>query len=297
MLKDKHIVLISTLGCLLYGVLISNNNDKPLEHRSLNEPMVFEYHIEETYNTAYPIQYLSKRDGATLGTIIDLETYLQTNSEDLIYASNRRTLDKQEELQDAVDGVLTAYAEDLEKARIEEERRAAELLKQQEEALRKKEIQEKIANLEDNFYLSEIVTPKGTYTMPYEEQAYLYKICKDLGVDYTIALGVIATESGFDNTVIGYGKYYGYFQMDMVGVELVRERYNTPNLDPRNPYDNILIGVTILSDQVKATGDMYNGLIAYGWGYGNWVRGNYTTTTADNVMTYSEIIAKHILNY
>jgi len=144
----------------------------------------------------------------------------------------------------------------------------------------------------NNFYIEYIALSKGTYTMSYDEQYYLYCVCCDLGIDYDIAMGVIALESSFDNNASSDSAYGGYFQVDSGSVEYARSYWNNYNLTISNPYDSILIGVTTLRYHLDMTGDIYNALISYAWGNYNWQNGNYTTNTADIVMGYAEEIRK-----
>lgn len=304
MTKAKKIVA-STYVLMVLG-LLAHDALKPQDVRNINDDMIYNYSVVESYSSIdYAVEYLSSKNGATTSTAVGTDEYFSANSHLLAKASQTRQDDKEQELLDLItaevkqseaeDAILAKLTEEVKQAEIaeqeaEERRKAQERAeaKLKAEAQRKAEISSQVQNIDKNsFYIKNIVVDNGSRTlhMDYDHQAYLYKVCQDLDIDYLTAFAMIVLESSCNND-IPYSGYYGYFQMNDGCVKNVRNYYNNQSLDPTNPYDNILIGVTVLKDQVEQTGDLYNGLLAYNKGYYGWLNNPYDTEYADIVMGY-----------
>lgn len=298
---------IYVLAVLTLGV---HEASKPQDVKNINDGMIYNYFITETSdNIDYTIEYLSSRDGCTTATPIDIDLYFSANSHLLIKASENRQNDIDDEVlntltaevkqAEAEDALLRALAEEVRQAELakqkaEEEKRKAEA-KEKRDAAKQSLINSQIQNFnfESVFYIENIDTSKGILRMDYDHQAYLYKTCSELGVDYLTAFAMIITESSCNNNV-PYNGYYGYFQMNDGCVRSVRAYYNDQQLDPTNPYDNILIGVTILKDMQDQTGSLYDGVMAYNKGYYGWLNNPDDTRYVDTVMKYREELVNQL---
>lgn len=82
--------------------------------------------------------------------------------------------------------------------------------------------------------------------MPENEQAYLYKLCKERGLNYIDTLAVIQEESHFNKNMISDTNDYGYFQINIVNVEDLSKTCMTEN-KPLDPLININWGTYKLS--------------------------------------------------
>lgn len=153
-----------------------------------------------------------------------------------------------------------------------------------------------------SFYIEEFYLeyPWETFKVDYALQAYIYHLSEEMGLNYTLVLGIIARESRWAADTIGGNskKYYGLMQVDETCINMVKSFYNDYTLDALDPYDNVLIGMTILSYQIAKTGSEYSGLTAYGIGYGAWKSnckaGVYTNSCTDKAYKYQKLIASFL---
>lgn len=110
------------------------------------------------------------------------------------------------------------------------------------------------------FYIPEI--PLGK-----ELQEYTYDLCVENDVDYELVLAVMWRESRFKLDATGYNdngtQDSGVMQINDCNKEWIADELNVTDLyDPRQ---NILAGVTMLSDLIGTYGE-HDGLTAYGAG-------------------------------
>jgi hypothetical protein len=83
--------------------------------------------------------------------------------------------------------------------------------------------------------------------MPKEHQEYLYKLCKERGLDFKKTLAVIKHESVFDSNATNATNDYGYFQVNLVNHKALSNKLGTEN-SPLNPYINMNWGTYMLAD-------------------------------------------------
>lgn len=165
------------------------------------------------------------------------------------------------------------------------------------------EIERTLENIEtkaaENFYVLDVNLeyPDEGLEFSYGLQKYLYNLCKEKDLDYWIVMGIIARESRFDNTVLGKSGdtvYYGFMQMDWNAVEYARQVMNDETLDPKDPYDNLMIGTTILRYCIDEVGSEQGGVFAYGvgvQGYKNAVAtGVYTDSLTKKAYRYRDLL-------
>lgn len=125
---------------------------------------------------------------------------------------------------------------------------------------------------------------------PEVAQAYLWRLCKEVGVDYYTVLALIERESGYRYYAEGdYGKSKGLMQ--------VQERWHTERMrsldvtDLFHPYSNMRVGVDYLKemqDKYLASGGANGVLMAYNMGASTakkyWAEGIYSTEYSRGIL-------------
>lgn len=110
------------------------------------------------------------------------------------------------------------------------------------------------------YYIPEISLDK-------ELQKYTYDLCLKKNVDYELVLAVMWRESRFELDATGYNSNgtqdSGIMQINDINKEWIAEELNVTDL--YDPQQNILAGVTMLSDFIDTYGE-HDGLMAYGAG-------------------------------
>ena len=81
--------------------------------------------------------------------------------------------------------------------------------------------------------------------MPKEHQEYLYKLCKERGLDYLNTLAVLKHESQFNSKEVSKTGDYGYMQINKINHKELSKTLNTPNT-PLDPYVNLNWGTYLL---------------------------------------------------
>ena len=95
-----------------------------------------------------------------------------------------------------------------------------------------------------------------------ELQQVLLDACGENGVDPLIMLGLIETESGFNEYIVSQSGDYGLCQLN--------HNYFDPNMTPE---ENLRAGVGLLGQHLKTYGNISAALTAYHWGHDNGTRG------------------------
>ena len=137
-------------------------------------------------------------------------------------------------------------------------------------------------------------TPVVTYydcPLDNELQDYIRELCNEKDIPMSLVLAVIETESTFRANVISQGNY-GLMQINTVNHGwLSKELGITDFLDP---YQNVLAGITMLSNHLNEYEDITLALMVYNAGAGGaramWSSGVYTTY-------YAEIIKERMEDY
>ena len=124
-----------------------------------------------------------------------------------------------------------------------------------------------------------------------ELQDYIRELCNEKDIPMSLVLAVIETESTFRADVISNGNY-GLMQINKVNHDLLSEKYGITNF--LDPYQNVLAGITMLSNHLNEYEDITLALMVYNAGAGGaqamWSNGVYTTY-------YAEIIKERMEDY
>lgn len=144
--------------------------------------------------------------------------------------------------------------------------------------------------ISEPFYIEEIPLPK-------ELQLYTYNVCEDNDVSYELMLAVMKKESNYDINSIGYntnGTYdSGLMQINSCNISTTEANYGITDL--MDPYNNILVGVSMISSKIHEFGEN-GGLMAYNMGNGGYqdaVEAGITTSTySQQVLSYKSEICK-----
>lgn len=118
------------------------------------------------------------------------------------------------------------------------------------------------------------------------------------GVDFTMTMGVIYTESRFQPDVISSGGDYGLMQINQINHEWLSEELGiTDFLDPEQ---NVTAGLHILSTLSDKYDDPAQVLMAYNMGERGakklWDQGIYTSDYAEKVLQQQEIYNAEVMN-
>ena len=161
-----------------------------------------------------------------------------------------------------------------------------------DEQLRRLEFQLEAMMYPDNYF--DEVEPTVFYNdqipLPYEIQQYIYDTCLTFDVDIALVLGLIETESAFDEQASGDGgRSAGLMQINQIHWSGLRES----GQEPFDVYDNILTGVSMLSNYLHEYGDVSMALMVYNGGlrYAQslWNTEVYSTTYTRKVSQAAEI--------
>jgi len=124
-------------------------------------------------------------------------------------------------------------------------------------------------------------------------QKYIYDLCQENDITYELVLAIIWRESRFETNALNYNtnKTYdsGLMQLNDSTQEWVSQNIDN-DLNYKNPYDNILAGISLLKYYIDKTGNEYDGLYAYGVGlngfYDNVNQGITTNSKVDLAYEY-----------
>lgn len=129
-------------------------------------------------------------------------------------------------------------------------------------------------------------------------QRYIASLCEGENIDPAVVLAIIDTESGYDANALGdKGRSFGLMQ--------VQARWHVERMDRLgctdllNPYENVAVGVDILSELITYyDGNIEMALVAYNAGqtgaYNNWFRrGVYSSEYSRKVLSESEVLTEN----
>lgn len=112
-----------------------------------------------------------------------------------------------------------------------------------------------------------------------DEQEIIYLLSKDYGISYTLVLGLIDVESGFQNDIISETGDYGLFQVNKINHGRLTEILGVE--DFLESTENIRAGMYILADLFDKYEDTAKVLMAYNMGEAGasslWAKGIYET--------------------
>lgn len=117
-------------------------------------------------------------------------------------------------------------------------------------------------------------------------QEYIYNLCKESGLPYTLAIAVIEQESTYTPWVVSESNDYGLMQINTVCHDWLARELGVN--DFLNPYQNVLAGIYILSGYYEELGWESGTLMAYNMGEAGaralFEQGIYSTDYSDRVL-------------
>lgn len=111
-------------------------------------------------------------------------------------------------------------------------------------------------------------------------QEYLHTMCEDNNIAYSFIIALIETESNFNSDSVSGTDDYGLLQINTCN--------HKEGFDYLDPYDNITMGIEMLSDLAKKYDDVESVLMAYNLGEAGakklWNQGIYSTEYTEKVL-------------
>lgn len=127
-------------------------------------------------------------------------------------------------------------------------------------------------------------------------QDYIRGLCEEMQIPMELVLSVIEVESSFRSDVISGTSDYGLMQINRINHSWLIEKYGIT--DFLDPYQNVLCGITILSQHYKRFGDTNKALMAYNLGATGakrcWDIGIYETRYTQKVNAAMEVYKNEI---
>lgn len=121
--------------------------------------------------------------------------------------------------------------------------------------------------------------------MPYDEQEFLFYLCKGYNIDFFLVMAMIQHESRFDADVVNATGDYGLMQINKVNHEWLTESIGVT--DYLDPYQNMRAGCFILRKLFERYQDVGLVLMCYSMGETGasrlWKKGVYFTDYTENV--------------
>ncbi|MBE6725113.1 MAG: hypothetical protein E7576_07995 [Ruminococcaceae bacterium] len=117
-------------------------------------------------------------------------------------------------------------------------------------------------------------------------QEYIYNLCEDSGLPYTLAIAVIEQESTYTPWVVSESNDYGLMQINTVCHDWLARELGIN--DFLSPYQNVLAGIYILSGYYEELGWESGTLMAYNMGEAGaralFEQGIYSTDYSERVL-------------
>lgn len=132
--------------------------------------------------------------------------------------------------------------------------------------------------------------------MDEELQEFIYCLSYGYNIDYAFVMGLIETESTFDNGVISSTNDYGLMQINSINHEWLTEKLGIT--DFLDPYQNTRSGIYILRNLFEKYEEPEKVLMAYNMGENGakklWNKGiyetDYTRKTINNITEFKNYI-------
>ena len=113
-----------------------------------------------------------------------------------------------------------------------------------------------------------------------EMQAYIHTLCEEYNLAYSFIIALIDTESNFKTDVVSATDDYGLMQINACN--------HREGFDYLDPYDNVTMGIEMLSDLAEKYDDVESVLMAYNFGEAGakklWKQGIYSTDYTKKVL-------------
>lgn len=111
-------------------------------------------------------------------------------------------------------------------------------------------------------------------------QGYLHTLCEDNNLAYSFIIALIKVESNFNSDSVSGTDDYGLLQINACN--------HKEGFDYLDPYDNITMGIEMLSDLAEKYDDVESVLMAYNLGEAGakklWNQGIYSTEYTQKVL-------------
>ena len=111
-------------------------------------------------------------------------------------------------------------------------------------------------------------------------QEYIHTLCEEYNLAYSFIIALVATESNFNSDVVSATDDYGLMQINACN--------HKEGFDYLDPYDNITMGIEMLSDLAEKYDDVESVLMAYNLGEAGavnlWNQGIYSTEYTRKVL-------------
>lgn len=111
-------------------------------------------------------------------------------------------------------------------------------------------------------------------------QEYIHTLCEEYNLAYSFIIALVATESNFNSDIISATDDYGLMQINACN--------HREGFDYLDPYDNITMGIEMLSDLAEKYSDVESVLVAYNLGEAGakelWKQGVYSTDYTKKVL-------------
>lgn len=135
-------------------------------------------------------------------------------------------------------------------------------------------------------------TEKVYYDCPldYSLQDYIRQLCEKNGVSMPLVIAMVEVESSFKANAISNTNDYGLMQINKINHQWLSEEYGITNF--LDPYQNVLCGITMISQHYNRFQDVDKALMAYNLGVAGakklWDNGVYDTTYTRKIRTAIE---------
>lgn len=132
---------------------------------------------------------------------------------------------------------------------------------------------------------SQVVTvekwqPWADIPLSNELQEYIHTLCEEHNLAYSFIIALIEVESNFNSDIVSTTNDYGLMQINACN--------HREDFDYLDPYDNVTMGIEMLSDLAEKYSDVESVLMAYNLGDAGavnlWNQGIYSTEYTRNVL-------------
>ena len=146
---------------------------------------------------------------------------------------------------------------------------------------------------------SEVVEPAEIYydcPLTHDLQDYIRELCEKNEIPMSLVIAMIEVESSFRTNAVSSTSDYGLMQINKINHEWLSEKYGIT--DFLDPYQNVLCGITMLSQHYNRFQDMDKSLMAYNLGATGakrmWDKGIYETSYTRKIKTVMEVYENEI---
>ena len=169
--------------------------------------------------------------------------------------------------------------------------KVAPLLEPLESILIESNVDEPIESVEEEASVLYYDCPLDT-----DLQDYIRALCEEKQVPMELVIALIEVESSFQANAVSKTNDYGLMQINRINHEWLTKTYGIT--DFTDPYQNVLCGITILSQHYHRFGDTDKALMAYNLGATGakhkWEQGVYETSYTQKIKSAMEVYENEI---